>query len=150
MSHKLNKVNLYLPTDYDKLEDKDIDTENFTKLDGVEIIRSKSENNHPFLHFLKGFSHGLWDYEIIHAWFHIESKIAKFYINNASKFGSLITNAWRDYISSAASQRDNVEDEEVEVYIYTTYCGQVYHSNEFDQDSRQFYKGLISRLMDKI
>jgi len=154
MSHKLDyKQSIYQLYDYDKLDDKDIDTENFTKLDGVEIIKSEIENNHPFLFFLRGFSHGLWDYEIIHAWFHTDSKIAKFYINNSSKFGSLITNAWREYISSDASHRDdteNEEDEEVEVYIYTRYCGELYDSNEYDPNSRDFYKNLVSRLMDKI
>ena len=53
-------------------------------------------------------------------------------------------------ISVPLHLRDDVEDEEVEVYIYTTYCGQVYHSNDFDPDSRDFYKNLVIRLMDKL
>lgn len=53
-------------------------------------------------------------------------------------------------ISVPLHLRDDVEDEEVEVYIYTRYCGDLYQANEYDPDSREFYKNLVIRLMDKL
>ena len=126
---------------YDDMSDLDLYTNNFTKLDGIEIIKSDSTEDHSFLHFLRGFSHGVFDYEIKHGWFHTDTKNAKFYIRGlTSKVGGMITHAWKEYVS----------DPDVDVTIYTSYCGQLYAANDFDTDVTFFYKQLASKIIEKI
>jgi len=130
--------------DYDKMDDRDLNTQNFTKLDEIEIIKSEEKESHPFLHFLRGFSHELFDYEIIHGWTHSKSKNAKFYVrmtrSNNSNIGGLLIHAWRKY----------VRDINAEVSIYTAYCGQLYKANDFEIDEAHFYKEFINKMIEKL
>ena len=131
--------NTYLGS-YDDMYEIDIYTRNFTKLDGVEIIKSEGKEDHPFLHFLRGFSLNLLECDIIHGWFHVKSGNAKFYVTNSSKSGGLITHAWKEYMRNT----------DVDVGIYASYCGQLYEPNDFDPYTNSFYKQLVIKIMEKI
>jgi len=125
---------------YDDMYTIGIYTENFTKLDEVEIIKSEGKEDHPFLHFLRGFTLNLFECEIIHGWFHVKSGSAKFYVTNSSKSGSLITHAWKEYIRNP----------DVEVSIYSYYCGELYEANDFDPYANSCYKQIVTKIIEKI
>ena len=124
--------------DYDKITDL-VETELFTKLDDIEII----DENHPFIHFVKGLTILFDDrifQNILHGWYHKEIGTAKFLVRNPSETGNVIVNAWRIFIGF----------ENADVYIYSRYCGQIYKSNEYETDKKYFYKKIIKELIDKI
>jgi hypothetical protein len=125
---------------YDDMYEMGIYTKKFTKLDGVEIVKSEGKDDHPFLHFLRGFSLNLLKYDIIHGWFHVKSGNAKFYVTDSSKSGGLISHAWKEYIRNP----------DVEVCIYSSYCGQLYEANDFDPYTNSFYKQLLNKIIEKI
>ena len=129
----------YMVNGYDDMYDIGVYTELFTKLDGIELIDEK----HPFIHFLKGFIHDEFECEIIHGWYHVDSKIMKCIPNqHPSNVGNIIHTAWQQY------WKNNNYD--FDVYIYGKYCGELYKSNEYETDKNQFYKDLITRIINKI
>jgi hypothetical protein len=125
--------------DYDELWEYDVNTELFTKLDGVEIIDEK----HPFIYFLKGFTHNEFECDILHGWYHIETKSMKCIPKqHPSGVGNLIHTAWQ-----AFWENNNYD---YDVYIYYNYCGDLYCSNEYETDKKKFYKDLTKRFIGKI
>jgi hypothetical protein len=36
------------------------------------------------------------------------------------------------------------------VSIYSSYCGSLYESNEFEDDKKMLYKNMINKLMDRL
>jgi hypothetical protein len=127
---------LYM-SDYDKITDI-IDTKEFTKLDGVEII----DSNHPFMYFIKGFSFldDTMYQNILHGWYHIETGTAKFLVKYPHETGNIILTAWKLFIKSKSAN----------IFIYGRYCGQIYESNEYDISEKSTYKSMIIKLLDKI
>lgn len=100
-------------SDYDKLFDEKIDTKLFTDLTDVEIINLTN----GFVIFLNGFSDYLIEEEILHGWYHIPTKTAKFLVkSNARKFRNMILLAWQRYW----------EDESSNIHIYTQFRGSLY------------------------
>ncbi len=123
-------------SDYDEIQDL-VDTELFTKLDGCEII----DDNHSFIHFFKGmliFIDKTIYQNILHGYYHKESGIAKFIVKKPSEIGNLIVNAWRLYIGY----------ENVDVYIYSRYCGKIYVSNEYEIDEKSFKKYFLKQFIE--
>ena len=107
---------------YDTIRDL-VDTKRFTNLDGVEII----DECHPFIYFLNwltAFVGNTISKNILHGWYDKESGTAKFLVIYPSDVGNVVTHAWRAFI----------EHEDADVYIYSRYCGQIYESNEFEEE----------------
>ena len=125
--------------DYCRIDDENIDTECFRVLTDIEII----DEDHKFIAFLNGFTHFLIEGKIIHGWYHIPTKTAKFLVNtNPSKFGNLIHWAWKRY------WKDESYDC-IKVHIYYNHCG-LYDSNEYNIDKNQCYKDLITHLLTEM
>jgi hypothetical protein len=127
----------YSINDYDKIEGL-VDTKLFTVLNDIEII----DDNHNFISFLNGFTHNLFQINILHGWYYKPLGIAKFLVRNPSSEGNIIYFAWQEYLQ-------NKDGENNDVYIYSTYCGDIYLSNEYDIDKNLFYKNLVSELIMK-
>jgi hypothetical protein len=133
------EFNKYNVSSYDEMSEFSIYTELFTKLDGVEILDEK----HPFIYFLRGFTHNEFECDIIHGWYHIESKSMKCITKqHPSGVGNLIHTAWQAFWKNNGYNYD--------VSIYYNYCRDLYHSNEYMVDKKMFYKYLTRRLIENI
>ena len=118
----------------------DIETERFTEnLDKIHIM----EQDNPFFTYLRGFMHAISEYEIIHAYYHKETKNIKFYVRKSttpiSKLG--ICEAWKQY-----NDNDNLH---VTIY-HSEYDSYLYECNDYETDSKEFYKHLIKHLIEQI
>jgi hypothetical protein len=147
---------------YDDIYELGIYLKDYDKLEEIEVIHKF----HPFIAFLKGFSQGQYNSEIKHGWFHKPTKIAKFYVRNPSGVGNLITYAWKEYANDLQKDEDIQKLEEGKseeflfktfngeseppVSIYSSYCGSLYESNEFEDDKKMLYKNMINKLMDRL
>ena len=130
----------YIINDYDRLDEENIDTELFTKLTDVEII----DDNHKFIAFLNGFTHYLAEGEILHGWYHIPTKTAKFFVkNHPSRYGNLIHWAWQRYWKDESHYQ-------LPVHIYGCYWSDLYESNEYDIDKAKCYKDLMKHLLTEM
>ena len=145
--------NIYNISDYDEMyiDNKIIYTNEFTEnMDQFEII----DANHPFISFLNGFTHNLFDIKIIHGWYHKETKQVKFYIENAGNYGSYVYVAWKKYCKM--KNRNNIVNDyymDMNKSIYDSNCGNLYvHLNEpYDiEDEKDFYKMFIKKLIDNM
>jgi hypothetical protein len=128
---------------YDEMNDIGIYTELFTKLDGIEIIDEK----HPFIYFLRGFTHNEFECDIVHGWYHIETKSMKCIPKqHPSRVGNIIHTAWQ------AFWENNYYDYDVYiyVYIYYSYSGELYRSNEYEIDKKEFYRDFVKKMVEKI
>lgn len=126
---------LYSSYDYIRNDELDINTEKFNKLDGIEIIDDK----HPFISYIRGFVHDSIDIKIIHGWYHIESKTVKFFVgDHPSKYGDIIHLVWQN------------NNDDYDVSIYYTYCGDLYESNEYDIDNKKAYKKIFKNIFDLV
>lgn len=137
-NEKLNTF--YILNDYDCLEDENIYTNNFTaELSGLIFITDE----HPFIYFLAGFAHlnndDLSDI-IRHGYYHNETKSVKFYLKRPYKYGSWIYYAWKKFCKN-----DNVN-----IYIYSDNCSNLYLSDEYEPDKTIFYKEYIKLLLDEL
>jgi hypothetical protein len=122
-------------SNYDEIIINDEKTLNMKNLD-CKIM----DENHSFIGFVKGFIHNSIDIDIIHGWYHIESKKAKFIVgDHPSIYGDIIHLAWQKYWNNNGYNYD--------VSIYSTYCGQLYESNEFDIDNNKTLKKVIKLIL---
>ncbi len=119
-----------------------VDTKSFTILDNIEII----DENHGFISFLNGFSHGIFDIKILHGWYHKISGNVKIIIrNHPANVGDIIYYAWKEYMK--------IKEEKIleyEISIYYIDCCRLYKSNEYEINKNIFYKKFIKKLIDKI
>ena len=130
-------------SDYDEMEidGKTIHTNNFTEnMELFEEIR----DNHPFIIYLVGFSHNLYDscskckadISKIHGWFHKETRKAKIFIHHSTgDLANMIYVAWNKYCEIFHKIRPmNIE-------FYGNYCGSLYNTNgnDHDLDTKKFY-----------
>ena len=136
--------NIYNISDYDEMyiDDKIIYTNKFTEnMEQFEII----DANHPFISFLNGFTHNLFDIKIIHGWFHKRFEQAKFYIKEPAKYGHCVYIAWEKYCKMR--NRNNID---IKISIYGSYCGNLSESDDFETDEKDFYKMFVKRLIDNM
>jgi hypothetical protein len=127
--------------DYDKIPGL-VDTELFTKLDGIEIVYE----NHPFIHFLRGMTFFIDPHfykNIYHGYFHKDTATAKFLVNtnnvDHNNIQDIIMNSWRMFI----------EFDNADVIIYSRNYGQIYEMDydHNDNNNKIFYKNYMKKIV---
>ena len=138
-----NIFNNFNVNDYDEIYEVNINTYLFTDLTDIEII----DNKHPFYHYFNGFTHNLYENYIIHGYYHVPTKIVKFYVTNSCKIGNPLSICWKKYWEHKSENIENIDYNSI--YIYENYCGILYKSNDYEMDKNIFYKEFIKQLLDK-
>lgn len=122
---------------YDCMEDHRIYTNEFTQeLDQIVIMNKE----HLFYIYLKGLllneSNNIIDH-IIHAYYHIDTKLLHIWIGSCMDDNSLniIYYAWNYFWKSKSKQ--------IDVKIFESHCGTLYQKS-YVINEIQFYKSLIN------
>ena len=135
--------NKYNVNGYDEIYEVDINTYIFTDLTDIEII----DNKHSFYNYFNGFTHNLYNNMLIHGFYHIPTKIVKFYVTDSCKIGNALSICWKKYWEH---KDENIEDINYNsIYIYENYSGILYKSNDYEMDENTFYKEFIKQLFHK-
>lgn len=141
--------------DYDEIGD--LETEVFTKnLDKIEFLTE----NHPFLVYLDAFLHGLEYPTILHGYYKKDNYNLKLFIDDTSAVSKSsipgnkrpihpncktgIWVAWNKYVERFTPGFPD----ECRVSLYDRYCGELYEMNDYEHDSKEFYKWFVGGLVD--
>jgi hypothetical protein len=131
--------------DYDEFTQHNIETKNFTNMTDCVIINFK-DKSFEFYHYLDGFM-SWYDSDfsskelIIHGWYHIHTKDAKFYIskNFPHKLKQGIELAWNRF------WKQNL----INVYLYEKEYNYLSEINTcVDNDNTLFVKEFIKKIID--
>lgn len=125
--------------EYDCFDDFGFYTNGFTEnTDEIEMI----EYNHNFFTYLDAIIDlDIIKDEIYHCYYHKETKNMKMIISSGinSNILNVIYNAWQEYSHI-----------ECDVYIYSTYCNELYLLDNYETDKKEYYKYIAKRYINMI
>lgn len=138
--------------DYDCIRDND--TDSFTKnLDSICIIKNDVDTTTiktdiQFIQFLCGFSHGLvTEKDMRYGYYDTKNFCANFVLKNASKTGSMVCLAWREYVLQRLSKSPLFDSDAIGVKIYEVYCRELHESNSYEMDDNDAREKIVNEII---